>query len=172
MRCRGSGKVITKTSQKGTYTTAGQHRRHACEFPGLEPGNRPELARARSLELSRCPVGRRSFLVYDLFLVLVLPSSPGLILSFPLDFTLWSLFPTMTTDRTPQPANWHPVELKKDGTVSKMRSHKGNIPVLPQNKLCPHCPAKFTRTTHLNRHLRTRKPKPILRTQVSEYVSR
>ncbi|EIW82569.1 hypothetical protein CONPUDRAFT_135949 [Coniophora puteana RWD-64-598 SS2] len=36
-----------------------------------------------------------------------------------------------------------------------MRSHKGNIPVLPQTKLCPHCPAKFTRTTHLNRHLRT-----------------
>jgi hypothetical protein len=45
---------------------------------------------------------------------------------------------------------------KKDGTPSKMRSHKGNIPVLPQTKLCPHCPAKFTRTTHLNRHLRTR----------------
>ncbi|KAF8736170.1 hypothetical protein AX14_000804 [Amanita brunnescens Koide BX004] len=44
---------------------------------------------------------------------------------------------------------------KKDGTPSKMRSHKGNIPVLPQTKLCPHCPAKFTRTTHLNRHLRT-----------------
>lgn len=44
---------------------------------------------------------------------------------------------------------------KKDGSLSKMRNHKGNIPVLPQNKLCPHCPAKFTRTTHLNRHLRT-----------------
>ncbi|KAK2467849.1 hypothetical protein APHAL10511_000144 [Amanita phalloides] len=44
---------------------------------------------------------------------------------------------------------------KKDGTPSKMRNHKGNIPVLPQTKLCPHCPAKFTRTTHLNRHLRT-----------------
>ncbi|TFK44484.1 fungal-specific transcription factor domain-containing protein [Crucibulum laeve] len=44
---------------------------------------------------------------------------------------------------------------KKDGSLSKMRSHRGNIPVLPQNKLCPHCPAKFTRTTHLNRHLRT-----------------
>ncbi|KAG1716094.1 hypothetical protein ID866_1066 [Astraeus odoratus] len=47
------------------------------------------------------------------------------------------------------------VEYRKDGTVSKMRSHKGNIPILPQTKLCPHCPAKFTRTTHLNRHLRT-----------------
>ncbi|THV06709.1 hypothetical protein K435DRAFT_710917 [Dendrothele bispora CBS 962.96] len=35
-----------------------------------------------------------------------------------------------------------------------MRNHKGNVPVLPQTKLCPHCPAKFTRTTHLNRHLR------------------
>ncbi|EGN99617.1 hypothetical protein SERLA73DRAFT_179719 [Serpula lacrymans var. lacrymans S7.3] len=36
-----------------------------------------------------------------------------------------------------------------------MRAHRGNIPVLPQTKLCPYCPAKFTRTTHLNRHLRT-----------------
>ncbi|KAF5351904.1 hypothetical protein D9756_007477 [Leucocoprinus leucothites] len=45
---------------------------------------------------------------------------------------------------------------KKDGTLSKIRSHRGNIPVLPQTKLCPHCPAKFTRTTHLNRHLRNR----------------
>lgn len=49
------------------------------------------------------------------------------------------------------------IEYRKDGAVSKMRSHKGNIPVLPQTKLCPHCPAKFTRTTHLNRHMRTRK---------------
>lgn len=48
------------------------------------------------------------------------------------------------------------IDLKKDGTVSKMRSHKGNVPVLPKTKQCPHCPATFTRTTHLNRHLRTR----------------
>lgn len=48
------------------------------------------------------------------------------------------------------------IEYRKDGAPSKMRSHKGNIPILPQTKLCPHCPAKFTRTTHLNRHLRTR----------------
>ena len=48
------------------------------------------------------------------------------------------------------------VDLKKDGTASKMRSHKGNVPVLPKSKLCPHCSATFTRTTHLNRHLRTR----------------
>ncbi|KAI0069899.1 hypothetical protein K474DRAFT_1609674 [Panus rudis PR-1116 ss-1] len=47
------------------------------------------------------------------------------------------------------------VEYTKDGTVSRMRSHKGNAPSLPQNKLCPLCPARFTRTTHLNRHLRT-----------------
>ncbi|KAF9219611.1 hypothetical protein BS17DRAFT_385875 [Gyrodon lividus] len=47
------------------------------------------------------------------------------------------------------------IEYRKDGAISKMRSHKGNIPVLPQTKLCPRCPAKFTRTTHLNRHLRT-----------------
>ncbi|PCH43587.1 hypothetical protein WOLCODRAFT_138453 [Wolfiporia cocos MD-104 SS10] len=47
------------------------------------------------------------------------------------------------------------VELRKDGTVSKMRSHKGNIPSVPQTKACPLCPAKFTRTTHLSRHIRT-----------------
>lgn len=49
------------------------------------------------------------------------------------------------------------VEFNKDGNVSRMRSHKGNIPSLPQTKFCPLCPAKFTRSTHLNRHLRTRK---------------
>ena len=50
-----------------------------------------------------------------------------------------------------------PLEFRrKDGSISRMRSHKGNIPVLPQTKLCPHCPAKFTRTTHLNRHMRNR----------------
>ncbi|KAI0322045.1 fungal-specific transcription factor domain-containing protein [Amylostereum chailletii] len=37
----------------------------------------------------------------------------------------------------------------------RMRSHRGNRPSLPQTKHCPLCPAKFTRTTHLNRHLRT-----------------
>lgn len=47
-------------------------------------------------------------------------------------------------------------DMKKDGTASKMRSHAGNVPVLPKSKLCPHCTATFTRTTHLNRHLRTR----------------
>ncbi|TRM69260.1 fungal-specific transcription factor domain-containing protein [Schizophyllum amplum] len=48
-----------------------------------------------------------------------------------------------------------PLEFRrKDGSISRMRSHKGNVPVLPQTKLCPHCPAKFTRTTHLNRHMR------------------
>jgi hypothetical protein len=55
------------------------------------------------------------------------------------------------------PATHQGVEYRKDGRVSKMRLHSGNIPVLPQTKLCPHCPAKFTRTTHLNRHLYTRK---------------
>ncbi|KIK68924.1 hypothetical protein GYMLUDRAFT_34933 [Collybiopsis luxurians FD-317 M1] len=57
---------------------------------------------------------------------------------------------------SPAPPN-QPLEFrKKDGSVSKMRSHAGNIPQLPQNKQCPfpHCPARFTRTTHLNRHLR------------------
>ncbi|KAI0064073.1 hypothetical protein BV25DRAFT_1823579 [Artomyces pyxidatus] len=42
-----------------------------------------------------------------------------------------------------------------DDPSSRMRSHKGNKPSLPQTKQCPLCPAKFTRTTHLNRHLRT-----------------
>ncbi|EIN12067.1 hypothetical protein PUNSTDRAFT_119203 [Punctularia strigosozonata HHB-11173 SS5] len=36
-----------------------------------------------------------------------------------------------------------------------MRRHGGNIPSLPQTKQCPHCPAKYTRSTHLNRHLKT-----------------
>ncbi|KAF9020462.1 hypothetical protein BDZ89DRAFT_1072206 [Hymenopellis radicata] len=57
----------------------------------------------------------------------------------------------MDQDAEEQPAEFR----KKDGSISKMRSHRGNVPVLPQTKLCPHCPAKFTRTTHLNRHLRT-----------------
>ena len=56
----------------------------------------------------------------------------------------------------PPPATMDSVEYKKDGTVSRMRSHRGNVPQLPQTKLCPFCPAKFTRTTHLNRHLRNR----------------
>ncbi|KAF8996539.1 fungal-specific transcription factor domain-containing protein [Cyathus striatus] len=47
------------------------------------------------------------------------------------------------------------VDLKANGEVSRMRSHKGNMPSLPQTKYCPLCPAKFTRTTHLNRHLRS-----------------
>ncbi|EIN12066.1 hypothetical protein PUNSTDRAFT_142219 [Punctularia strigosozonata HHB-11173 SS5] len=38
---------------------------------------------------------------------------------------------------------------------SKMRRHSGNVPVLPQTKQCPYCEAKFTRTTHLNRHIKT-----------------
>ena len=45
----------------------------------------------------------------------------------------------------------------RTNSLSKMRSHRGNIPTLPQTKLCHLCPAKFTRTTHLNRHLKTRK---------------
>jgi hypothetical protein len=56
----------------------------------------------------------------------------------------------------PPPTTAASVEYKKDGTVSRMRSHRGNVPQLPQTKLCPFCPAKFTRTTHLNRHLRNR----------------
>ncbi|KAH9062376.1 fungal-specific transcription factor domain-containing protein [Lactarius vividus] len=58
------------------------------------------------------------------------------------------------------------VEYKKDGTVSRMRSHRGNIPQLPQTKLCPFCPAKFTRTTHLNRHLRNHTNERLYRCEV------
>lgn len=42
-----------------------------------------------------------------------------------------------------------------DALTSRIRCHKGNKPSLPQTKCCSLCPAKFTRTTHLNRHLRT-----------------
>ncbi|KAI0304292.1 hypothetical protein B0F90DRAFT_1916398 [Multifurca ochricompacta] len=48
-----------------------------------------------------------------------------------------------------------PLMSPQDEHSSRMRSHKGNRPSLPQSKHCPLCPAKFTRTTHLNRHLRT-----------------
>ncbi|KAH9926668.1 uncharacterized protein BXZ73DRAFT_102920 [Epithele typhae] len=40
---------------------------------------------------------------------------------------------------------------------------QGNIPTLPQTKLCPLCPAKFTRTTHLNRHMKTHSNEPLPR---------
>ncbi|KAK0486063.1 fungal-specific transcription factor domain-containing protein [Armillaria novae-zelandiae] len=64
--------------------------------------------------------------------------------------------PVERAQAEPSPLASQPAEFrKKDGSLSKMRSHGGNVPILPQTKLCPHCPAKFTRTTHLNRHLRT-----------------
>ncbi|EKM54177.1 uncharacterized protein PHACADRAFT_145863 [Phanerochaete carnosa HHB-10118-sp] len=47
------------------------------------------------------------------------------------------------------------VELTKQGTISRMRSHRGNKPTIPQSHPCHLCPAKFTRPTHLHRHLRT-----------------
>src|SRR5712675_1852548 len=49
-----------------------------------------------------------------------------------------------------------PLLSPQDEHSSRMRSHKGNRPSLPQSKYCSLCPAKFTRTTHLNRHLRSR----------------
>ncbi|KAI0297879.1 hypothetical protein B0F90DRAFT_851221 [Multifurca ochricompacta] len=66
----------------------------------------------------------------------------------------------------PPPLPMATIEYKKDGTVSRMRSHRGNIPQLPQTKLCPFCPAKFTRTTHLNRHLRTHTNERLYRCEV------
>ncbi|KAJ6511938.1 fungal-specific transcription factor domain-containing protein [Mycena vitilis] len=53
----------------------------------------------------------------------------------------------------------NPVECvhNKDGSLSKMRAHRGNISTLPKNKICPHpqCSARFTRSTHLTRHMKT-----------------
>ncbi|KAI0356334.1 hypothetical protein OH77DRAFT_1423979 [Trametes cingulata] len=64
--------------------------------------------------------------------------------------------PPASDDGTPQVASGSgATTLTKNGNTSKMRSHRGNIPTLPQTKLCPLCPAKFTRTTHLNRHMKT-----------------
>ncbi|KAI0259038.1 fungal-specific transcription factor domain-containing protein [Gloeopeniophorella convolvens] len=68
----------------------------------------------------------------------------------------------------PPPSPAVPLEYKKDGTVSRMRSHKGNVPQLPQTKLCPFCPAKFTRTTHLNRHLRNHTNERYYRCEVCD----
>ncbi|KAJ7645658.1 fungal-specific transcription factor domain-containing protein [Mycena polygramma] len=44
----------------------------------------------------------------------------------------------------------------KDGSLSKMRAHRGNIPTLAQTITCPHpqCSARFTRSTHLTRHMK------------------
>ncbi|KAI0776734.1 fungal-specific transcription factor domain-containing protein [Trametes elegans] len=55
----------------------------------------------------------------------------------------------------PTPDASVPVTLTKSGNVSKLRSHRGNAPSLPQTKVCHLCSAKFTRKTHLNRHLKT-----------------
>ncbi|RDB24817.1 hypothetical protein Hypma_008007 [Hypsizygus marmoreus] len=76
----------------------------------------------------------------------------------------------MNAQRTPvPPSEDQPMEFrKKDGSLSKMRNHRGNIPILPQTKLCPHCPAKFTRTTHLNRHMRTHTNERIHRCDTCE----
>ncbi|KAF7321496.1 Fungal-trans domain-containing protein [Mycena kentingensis (nom. inval.)] len=44
--------------------------------------------------------------------------------------------------------------------ASKMRAHRGNMPTtLPQDKQCSICTAKFTRTTHLNRHMKNHQAK-------------
>ncbi|KAI0686857.1 fungal-specific transcription factor domain-containing protein [Cytidiella melzeri] len=49
------------------------------------------------------------------------------------------------------------VERTKGGAISRMRSHNGNKPLIPQIFFCSHpdCPSKFTRATHLQRHMRT-----------------
>ncbi|KAJ7133378.1 hypothetical protein C8R44DRAFT_23153 [Mycena epipterygia] len=53
------------------------------------------------------------------------------------------------------PATRTAQDATSDEALSRMRAHKGNVPSLPQTKCCSLCPAKFTRTTHLNRHLRS-----------------
>ncbi|KAJ3535347.1 hypothetical protein NM688_g6992 [Phlebia brevispora] len=58
--------------------------------------------------------------------------------------------------------NGEMVEFTKAGNISRMRSHRGNKPAIPQTHLCHICPAKFTRITHLHRHLRTRRSSRIL----------
>ncbi|KAF8175608.1 hypothetical protein K438DRAFT_1847413 [Mycena galopus ATCC 62051] len=50
-----------------------------------------------------------------------------------------------------------------DKLVSRRQAHKGNVPTLPQTNYCSLCPAKFTRTTHLNRHLRSHTSKRLYR---------
>ncbi|KAJ6585674.1 fungal-specific transcription factor domain-containing protein [Mycena capillaripes] len=73
--------------------------------------------------------------------------SPNISRSSPLMLTIsthHSMPPTTTTQEHDNP-----------DLLSRMRAHKGNVPSLPQTKYCSLCPAKFTRTTHLNRHLRS-----------------
>ncbi|KAG7439636.1 uncharacterized protein BT62DRAFT_938786 [Guyanagaster necrorhizus] len=43
-------------------------------------------------------------------------------------------------------------DLKTNQETPRVHSHRGNTPTLLKTKHCPLCPAKFTRTTHLNRH--------------------
>lgn len=59
-----------------------------------------------------------------------------------------------------------PIKRDAAGVSEKLRRHAGNIPVLPQTKQCPHCPAKFTRSTHLNRHLKTHSSERLHRCDV------
>ncbi|KAK0196370.1 hypothetical protein F5146DRAFT_994311 [Armillaria mellea] len=43
----------------------------------------------------------------------------------------------------------------------RKRLHKGNTPTLPQTNYCQLCPAKFTRVTHLQRHIRSPMRRPV-----------
>ena len=58
------------------------------------------------------------------------------------------LKPHYARDMEPGPSNPSTTGETDHRNVSappKMRLHGGNIPTIPQDKLCPHCPAKFTR---------------------------
>ncbi|KAJ7306899.1 hypothetical protein DFH08DRAFT_720522 [Mycena albidolilacea] len=55
-----------------------------------------------------------------------------------------------------------------DDPLSRMREHKGNVPILPKTKCCTLCPAKFTRTAHLNRHLRSHTDERLHRCELCE----
>ncbi|KAG7441791.1 uncharacterized protein BT62DRAFT_907268 [Guyanagaster necrorhizus] len=43
-------------------------------------------------------------------------------------------------------------DLETNQETPRVHSSRGNTPTLLKTKYCPLCPAKFTRTTHLNRH--------------------
>jgi hypothetical protein len=91
--------------------------------------------------------GRKSFICF------VEIAFPDLRLSPAMPPPFYSVIPSSISRK-------HSIDLKANGEVSRMRSHKGNMPSLPQTKHCSLCPAKFTRTTHLNRHLRSRGSSP------------
>lgn len=58
---------------------------------------------------------------------------------------LLPLTPNHSRDMEPGPSTPDETDRRNVSEPPKMRLHGGNIPTIPQDKLCPHCPAKFTR---------------------------